>query len=295
MPLKLSSYLPWHSSAPTSQQSPEPSESDEEQLIAPAGIEQAIWEYLHWPTYFINLQIDAPGNSWVSILLPTKPEPIQIHRVSPYSSGTISNKLHLTSVRPGRISRSCFLVSHGWAGKETVVTTTTYSFSPGKPPVIALPNPGQDEGEIDICTVTSPSMSSRSQVFRSPFFGNFTWRYASRSERENLVPGADSILLLEKEYISSHDSCEVRINPIGVFVRSAQFRTPGSSANSAGNGGKLTLNLDYWDPDGGDCMEDVVHFAVTSLLHMLKKEVDRRYVAQAAIILAGAALKMQLR
>jgi hypothetical protein len=78
---------------------------------------------------------------------------------------------------------------------------------------------------------------------------------------------------------------------VGMLVRSEETRTPGSKASSAGNGGRLMLDLKMWERDGEDGKKEremVVVLAVTSVMVMLKKEVDRRRAMQIGIMAAVA-------
>ncbi|EFY96810.1 hypothetical protein MAA_07623 [Metarhizium robertsii ARSEF 23] len=93
-----------------------------------------------------------------------------------------------------------------------------------------------------------------------------------------------------------------RPSPIGVFavqpdgslgplavaqlVRSEALRTPGTSGATAGNGGRLLMDLGEWV--GGKTEARAAEVLVlSSCLVMLKKEVDRRRAAQ-FMVLAGA-------
>ena len=76
---------------------------------------------------------------------------------------------------------------------------------------------------------------------------------------------------------------EVR-RTVAVFVRGEGTRTPGGSTCSAGGGGRLMVDLSLWDEREKDKREMVVVLAVTTLLVMLKREVDRRRALQIGII-----------
>ncbi|KAH6688348.1 hypothetical protein F5X68DRAFT_260853 [Plectosphaerella plurivora] len=170
----------------------------------------------------------------------------------------------------------------------------------------------------DICPV---SIRSRAVRFSTPL-GAFQWRYSTRAERKAM--GAHSLLVLERlvtiaeAYPSSSSdvSSTLRV-PIGFFIRSDDTRSPGTSRSTAGNGGRLLLDLRAWDPKGyavpvfgdadstnsvvdekrrlmaadeasAEAMDTVERIAITTCLCMLKKEVDRRRLYQ-ALILSGAA------
>jgi hypothetical protein len=224
--------------------------------------------------------------------MPPKPVPIPILSISPEdgSSSASQEEPRFTSVRPQRGSGSCYLVSG-----ETVLSTTTYRFGPGKPPVVSLFLPAQHhdtDGEgsqppepWDTFLVQSTSLVSRSQRIRNTRLGTFEWRYASRGERK--VLNANSLLVCERvvrvAVAGGMKEEEVR-RPVAMLVRSDETRSPGSSASSAGNGGRLLVDLGAWDEADKTEREMVVVMVVTTALVMLKKEVDRRRAAQIAIM-----------
>ncbi|AEO61895.1 hypothetical protein MYCTH_104005 [Thermothelomyces thermophilus ATCC 42464] len=72
------------------------------------------------------------------------------------------------------------------------------------------------------------------------------------------------------------------------FVRGDGFRTPGSGAGAAGNGGRLLVDLGLWEGgDGKGEREMALVMVVATCLLMLKREIDRRRAQQIAIM-AGA-------
>lgn len=103
----------------------------------------------------------------------------------------------------------------------------------------------------------------------------------------------------EREQGQGHDQ-EVR-TVVARFIRGAGYRTPGSSASSAGNGGRLVVDLSLWGGGGGDGdgekegggkgeRDMALVMVVTTCLLMLKREVDRRRAQQMAVmagIIAG--------
>lgn len=89
---------------------------------------------------------------------------------------------------------------------------------------------------------------------------------------------------------------EIR-RPVARLIRSPALRAPGSSASTAGNGGRLQLDLSEWmaeaaaDSKGGEPVDQAerdlfVVLAVTTVLCMLKKEVDRCRGQQIAVLAA---------
>ncbi|GAB1312985.1 hypothetical protein MFIFM68171_03195 [Madurella fahalii] len=92
----------------------------------------------------------------------------------------------------------------------------------------------------------------------------------------------------------SHDE-QVR-TVVAEFIRGPEYRTAGSSGSSAGNGGRLVVDLGLFGDregggDGGEGKGDremALVMVVTTCLLMLKREVDRRRAQQIAIM-AGAA------
>lgn len=183
------------------------------------------------------------------------------------------------------------------------------------------------------------SIFNRVQHLRSRL-GTFEWRYASRDERKalskELIDAAaaagssesekdlvkrnsvNNLMILERvvqvygsispgnsdasgstSSASAGKPREVR-RPVARMIRSKALRTPGSSKHSAGNGGRLQLDLHEWmtaaneaalgdrksasasDPgfDEHTDREMVVLLAVVTCISMLKKENDRRRDAE---------------
>jgi hypothetical protein len=92
----------------------------------------------------------------------------------------------------------------------------------------------------------------------------------------------------------SGNSEEVR-TVVARFLRGPRYRTPGSSASSAGNGGRLMVDPSMWESENGGGEKGESEMAmvmiVTTCLVMLKKEVDRRRAQQMAVMgaIAGGA------
>lgn len=99
------------------------------------------------------------------------------------------------------------------------------------------------------------------------------WRYGDKSERqavrEAIGEGCDDLLLLE-EVDASEEKGKVRGRAVARLIRGAESRTPGTKRSHGGNGGRLEMALGE-EREGG--MTEIV--VVTSLLVMLKREVDR--------------------
>ncbi|KAB5582767.1 hypothetical protein GE09DRAFT_282115 [Coniochaeta sp. 2T2.1] len=248
----------------------------------------------HTFTPTINLQIQTPGKPWLSLPLPPKPVPIPIFDISP-NDNSLSLEPRYMSIRPDRGSGSSYLVS-GSGESPTKLSTTTYRFGPGKPPCVSLFLPSSlrqdDDGEEaeawDTFPIISTSLLSRAQRLQRTRLGTFEWRYASRSERKEFK--ANSVLVLEKIVrvaVAGGKDEEIR-RTVAMLVRNEETRTPGSSASTAGNGGRLMIDLDVWDEGEKVEREMAVVLVVTTALVMLKKEVDRRRAAQIAIMASAA-------
>lgn len=253
----------------------------------------------------VQLQIQTVGKPVISLPFPPKAEAIPAIPVHP--DGTASGQPRYLSVRPNRNSGSCYLVSGDADASPTPLSTTTYRFGPGRPPQVHLFLPGtgapeaaadaeegDDLGAWDSFIIESKGMLTRAQRMRSRL-GTFEWRYASRSERK--AANASSLLILDRVVKvvrarngsggSSGKDEEIR-TPIARFVRNAETRTPGSKPSSAGNGGRLLMDLTTWDESEKLEREMAAVLIVTTMMSMLKKEVDRRRAQQIAA-LAGAA------
>jgi hypothetical protein len=79
---------------------------------------------------------------------------------------------------------------------------------------------------------------------------------------------------------------EERRTEIARLVRNDDTRTEGSTRSTAGNGGVLEIDLRDW-VDAKDDYEQVRLLVVSSCVSMLKKEVDRRRMHQAIVIMAA--------
>lgn len=226
----------------------------------------------------------------------------------------------------------------GSSGQHRTLSTTTYRVGPGRPPRIALFDANdirlEETNAWDYFEFSGKSIFNRVQILRSRL-GTFEWRYATRDERKalsaELIDAAraagsplsekdtnkrnsvNNLMILERVvqvFGSTNNSKggsssagkprEVR-RPVARLIRSKELRTPGSSKYSAGNGGRLQLDLSEWmaaaneaaagdsktvapNPDDQNDRDMVVTLAVATCISMLKKEVDRRQGQEIAAI-----------
>lgn len=226
-------------------------------------------------------QIETAGHPTFHLPLPPKPVPIPVFRVD--ADGTIGDMTY-ESLRAKRSSGSCSLVRAG-AGdlSEAPVCSTTYRFGPGKNPQMQLHGRLDPHEQFE---VVGRGFTTRAQRIRT-HLGTFEWRYAPRADRKAV--GANSLLLLERvtTVAVAGGKQEEHRAVVGMLVRNAELRTMGSSGCTAGNGGRLLLNLTEWAEEKIE-REQMEIFAISSCIVMLKKEVDRRR-AQQFMIMAGAA------
>ncbi|KAI3340438.1 hypothetical protein F4824DRAFT_421580 [Ustulina deusta] len=260
-----------------------------------------------------QLQIQTQGKSLLSFPGPTRPDPIPIFTLT--AAGHLDRPQYL-SIRPRQRSGTCFL-AHGDDETQALLTTTTYRFGcgPGRRPVVRLlgglrdpaqqpraaPIPrdeaataqGRRDQESGI-ELASRSLFSRAIRFHAPGIASFGWRYASASERAAAC--ADSLLVCEvfAEAVGSESAKKKKMmkittvkdgHRVAQLVRNEAFRSPGSSRASAGNGGRLMLDLAVFEEK---LRERVEWLVVTTAVAMLKREVDRRRSQQIAVIGAVA-------
>ncbi|KAI0406302.1 hypothetical protein F4802DRAFT_613519 [Xylaria palmicola] len=265
-----------------------------------------------------QLQIQTPGKNLISLPTPQPADPIPIFALAPDGRRPEPRPLYL-SVRPDPRSGSCFLTrgddDHDGEARAPL-TTTTYRFGPGRPPVVVLGDPAiptTAAGEAGIEGVSFEIRGrgpfSRAVRFEVPGVGSFGWRHGSRAERTAAgADDVDSLLVCEvfqqpgdhggvSALISGHrrkngeeeGEGEAEKEKGGVaaprriaqLVRSEALRTPGSSRSSAGNGGRLLLDLSPFDEKRRERVEWLV---VTTAITMLKREVDRRRAQQIAVL-----------
>ena len=263
----------------------------------------------------LQLQIQTPGKAAISLPVPPRPDPVPVFAVG--SDGTIldAQAPAYISFRPTRGSGSCFLVA-GDDAEQAPLSTTTYRFGPGRPPRVTLlsnrsvlpigeeagsssmvGNVDQGEEAADAASWDSFELTSRSLLSRAVRFrtrlGTFEWRYASRKERKAV--GADSLLVLDRVVRifnsatapGAHEKEEEVRTPVAQLLRNAEYRSPGSRPSSAGNGGRLLVDLNPWQ-DAKEDTDMVRIMVVTTCVAMLKKEIDRRRAQQIAVMAAVA-------
>ncbi|KAI1354319.1 hypothetical protein F5Y01DRAFT_13114 [Xylaria sp. FL0043] len=150
--------------------------------------------------------------------------------------------------------------------------------------------------------IAGRSLFSRAIRFHVPGLGTFGWRYADSAERAAVE--ADSLLVCEVFHdnpdVNSADKHDNKVkgkgqdkgkekdnkaHRIAHLMRNATYRTPGTSRSSAGNGGRLMLDLSVFEEKSRERVEWLV---VTTAVAMLKREVDRRRSQQIAALAAVA-------
>ncbi|KAJ0158636.1 hypothetical protein CTA2_11170 [Colletotrichum tanaceti] len=264
-----------------------------------------------------HFQIETLGKQWLSLPVGTRPDPIPVHRVEAGSWDPGSLPVYV-SLRFSRSDNSCHLV-RGDDASQTPVCTTLYRFGPGRPPVFRLPESlvspygppaspagepmqvddndgdeddvvGANNGKLDL-PIVSNSLITRAQRLKTPF-GTLQWRYASSRERAAAVEGADDLLvceLMRRVAVASGKKTEEKVAAtVAQFVRGPGTRTKGTGRSTAGNGGRLAVDLARWTDRKDGARDAVEVLVVASCVCMLKKEVDRRRVQQMMIMAGGA-------
>ncbi|KAH7156801.1 hypothetical protein EDB81DRAFT_400422 [Dactylonectria macrodidyma] len=226
------------------------------------------------------LQIQAKGQPMMRLPLPPRPDPIYVFGVTP--TGEL-DEAEYVSVRPTRGSGSCFLARAGDPA-QTPICTTTYRFGPNRPPKIQFL---EDSGSEEIVFECKGNFT-RATAMRTPL-GTFEWRYSTRAERRAAGPDVDSLLILDRTTTVSlaGGGSEVRRRKVGQLVRSGGLRTEGTRRSTAGNGGRLMLDLRDWADRKAEAGQMEL-LAVASCVSMLKKEVDRRRLHQTMIMMGAA-------
>ncbi|CZR34354.1 uncharacterized protein FPRO_01332 [Fusarium proliferatum ET1] len=235
-----------------------------------------------------QLQIEAPGFALIRLPLPPQPDPIYVFNVA--ATGELDDAEYV-SIRPTRNSGSCFLARAN-DPTQTALCTTTYRFGPGKPPKIRFVGDGSQNGQTEEIEVSCKGVLTRSTIMRT-HLGTFEWRYSSRAERRSAKSSVgeevDCLLILDQvmKVAVTGGKQEERRRKVGQFVRSDGLRTQGSRRSSAGNGGRLMLDLREWLDRKNEASEMEI-LAVVSCVSMMKKEVDRRRMHQTMAIMGGA-------
>ncbi|KAI0513173.1 hypothetical protein F5B22DRAFT_276857 [Xylaria bambusicola] len=255
-----------------------------------------------------QLQIQTQGKNLLSFPTPTRPDPIPIFTLTP--SGHLDRPLYL-SVRPNHRSGSSFL-TYGDDETQSPLTTTTYrfGFGPSRRPVVVLGDPTRnpplsrshsdslsddqsheedsnaDAAEPQGFEIAGKNLFTRAIRFAVPGLGTFGWRYGNAEERASYA--ADSLLICELYTPSPSNSIAKKEKEntktgtrIAQLVRNETYRSPGSSRSSAGNGGRLMLDLSPFEEKRRERVEWLV---VTTAVSVLKREVDRRRAQQIATI-----------
>ncbi|RFU76875.1 hypothetical protein TARUN_5368 [Trichoderma arundinaceum] len=219
------------------------------------------------------LQIEARGHPLIALPIPPRPVPIPVYNVD-LASGTTTD-LAYESLRSTRGSGNSLLVRAG-DSEDNLVCRTTYRFGPGNPPKMELMGTVAHDEEFE---VVSKGLTTRAQVIRT-HLGTFQWRYAERGEKKEA--GVGSLLVLDRIIMVAFEGGrqEEKRTPVARLVRSADVRSQGSKATTAGNGGRLMMNLREWEGTTGEA-EQLEVLVVASCLVMLKKEIDRRRMHQA--------------
>ncbi|KAI1825711.1 hypothetical protein F4861DRAFT_537733 [Xylaria intraflava] len=224
-------------------------------------------------------------------LRPNTAEPSRPPRIPLHSRGTT-----LRLLRPRARRRQ----NEDAAGNDNLPIRTRPT------PVVRLADPTRDarpeNRDGDVFEITGRSLFSRAVDFRVPGLGAFGWRYGNAGER--VWAGADSLLVCEvfpPEEGENNNSSNNNSHPgrksgrgtgnkepgrgiprrIAQLVRNETLRSPGSARASAGNGGRLVLDLrGFAEKDRLRCEWLVVGTAVA----MLKREADRRRALQVAVL-----------
>ncbi|KAM5355649.1 hypothetical protein ACJ41O_002295 [Fusarium nematophilum] len=239
------------------------------------------------------LQIQAPGVSLVALPTAPRPYPIYVFNVAP--TGEL-DEAEYVSIRPARSSGSCFL-ARADDPAQAPLCTTTYRFGPGKPPKMSLlAESGVQDGDppahAEEFELTCKGVLTRTIVMRT-HLGTFEWRYSTKPERRaaqsTVGEEVDCLLILDQvtNVALAGGKQEERRRKVGQFVRSVSLRTEGSRRSTAGNGGRLMLDLREWADRKGESRQMEI-LAVASCVSMMKKEIDRRRMHQTMVIMGGA-------
>jgi hypothetical protein len=230
-------------------------------------------------------------------VLPPRSAPVPIRTVS--HTGEVGPAVY-TSVQASRTSGSCVLVD---SEHDVPVCTTVYAPGPVRPPKLRLVSNSSDKvvtpreaGNVlkakvpydaEIIPVTGDRPTSRTCSIRTSL-GHFRWRYGNREEKQDAKGPIIVFERIREKTLANGKKQETR-KRIGQLLRSAEFRSVGSSRTAAGNGGRLMLDLNEW-ADRKEDSQMLEILAVTSCLVMLRKEMNQRRLKQAAAIATTAAI-----
>lgn len=249
------------------------------------GYEEANKALEHYPSsqsFFKttkSLQIEANGQPLIAFPLCSGLTSTYIFEVD--AAGDSSSELAYESIRTKKRSGNSILVRAGHE-PEAPVCSTSYRFGPGRPPRLCMHGLREAEEEYEL---VSKGYMTRGQRIRT-HLGTFEWRYASRKERK--AENADSLLVMDLVTTVSTDGEErEQRRKVAQLVRSDEYRTPGTRGSTAGNGGRLMMDLRDWVDSKGE-VEQMEVLAVATCLVMLKKEVDRRKTQQAIVVMSAA-------
>ena len=208
------------------------------------------------------LTVNAQGIGIFRLPLPSRQTEIAVY--NPDSSEAY------VSMRDKRCSGNAVL-SHPVRGN---LIRTEYFFGPGRDPVVYLL---QMSSKFPEKFTVSGKWTSRSMRF-SMSGEIYEWKYV----KEKRGDGQKVNLLVFRAVGEEARKQDPKGHQIAQLVRGEDTRTPGTSRCTAGNGGELQI-----DGAAAQSFEIDEAVIVATCLTMLKKEIDRRRMAQLAVI-AGA-------
>jgi len=180
---------------------------------------------------------------------------------------TADGSLAYASTRQRVSSGNAILTSAD--GQELVASY--YRFGPGRSPKLTLLTEPEGKNEIQV----SSRWTSRTQEFvQTSVPIKFQWSYRKEKNAEGKKVG-----LLILTVGGKKKGEETRIAQL---VRDETARTPNTKGCDAGNGGEL--QIDELAAQGLGVKEEVI---VSTLIMMLKKEIDRRRAIQFMVIAAA--------
>ncbi|KAJ5780099.1 hypothetical protein N7457_005259 [Penicillium paradoxum] len=160
--------------------------------------------------------------------------------------------------------------------KRGSLIRTEYFFGPSRDPVMHLLQTSSNPPEE---VTVAGKWTSRTMRFAMPTGKQFEWGYA----KEKRADGQKiNLIIFRAADEAGEKSKDRKDRRIAQLVRGQDTRTPGTSRCTAGNGGELQINEAV-----AQALEIDETIIVATCLMMLKKEIDRRRMAQFAVI-AGA-------